>query len=595
MNIIPGYAAPASLVITPASITLSPGQTQQFSVQANSSRIAGIVWSVSPSGAGTISQAGLYTAPAAVISQGTVVLTATSKADPSISASADVTIVPSISIKISPDAATLYGDWTQQFTVAMENASNNSVAWSLSPAGAGTITESGLYTPSAPAPAQQTVIVTATSQEDTTKSASAVLTLMPSLLNPTLTLIAAATPPYVVGTTQQFLAELKDQDGKSIFGIPVKFTVTGANAGSTDSQTDDTGSASYSYTGKSGTDQIAVSADLGGSALTSNGITAVWLTPLESISTTTVTGQFYLSDQSDTSGIFDTPASASPAFVQQFPSINFNPPQRAIPGDTSGVSPASRPLVDVTTDIYGKYNGTIVAQGNGYQAGVGRMESFQAVFRGSFLVSRAGSVTFDLYSDDGFIFGIGNGATRIGGVSVNMPSSTVFGDYPVMGAYNLDSPASPRQIVAYFPSAGTYPYEIDYTECCGGALSLTMTQGVSSPASIAPTGSISLIPGNLNPLPKKGQQLFTVLVVDAAGNPVTNQDVSLLVTGVDEMQLVAKTDSAGRADFEYDDVNPGIAYVQGSASISGMIAYSNVVEVPWTLPSATLLPSTTGR
>jgi len=93
----------------------------------------------------------------------------------------------------------------------------------------------------------------------------------------------------------------------------------------------------------------------------------------------------------------------------------------------------SRPFTDVTTDLNGNFTGTIVAQGNGYQTGVGPMNTFQAVLRGSFTVASAGNVVLNFYDDDAFILGIGNGATRVSGVSYDMPTVTPFSQFPAMG------------------------------------------------------------------------------------------------------------------------------------------------------------------
>jgi RHS repeat-associated protein len=105
-----------------------------------------------------------------------------------------------VAVTVAPGTATLYEGQTQQFTASVTNTSNTGVTWSVSPA-VGTITTSGLYTPPATSSTQQTVTVTATSQADTTKSASATVTLMPSYLItwPTPAAINAGT---AISTTQ---------------------------------------------------------------------------------------------------------------------------------------------------------------------------------------------------------------------------------------------------------------------------------------------------------------------------------------------------------------------------------------------------------
>ena len=67
----------------------------------------------------------------------------------------------------------------QQFTGTVANAVNTAVTWSLSPSTAGSIAATGVYTAPASITAQQTVVVTATSQADPTKSWQAILTLAP--------------------------------------------------------------------------------------------------------------------------------------------------------------------------------------------------------------------------------------------------------------------------------------------------------------------------------------------------------------------------------------------------------------------------------
>lgn len=82
-----------SVSISPTSVTLSPHQTQQFTATVTGTTNTAVKWSVDgvPGGnstTGTISTSGLYTAPAS----GNHKVTATSVADPTKSASAQVTV-----------------------------------------------------------------------------------------------------------------------------------------------------------------------------------------------------------------------------------------------------------------------------------------------------------------------------------------------------------------------------------------------------------------------------------------------------------------------------------------------------------------------
>jgi hypothetical protein len=80
----------------------------------------------------------------------------------------------STSVHVSPTAASLLASQNQQFTA------DAPVSWTITPSIAGSISGTGLYTAPATIPSQQTVTVTATSLTDSTKSASAILTLLPA-------------------------------------------------------------------------------------------------------------------------------------------------------------------------------------------------------------------------------------------------------------------------------------------------------------------------------------------------------------------------------------------------------------------------------
>jgi hypothetical protein len=168
-----------SVSVTPTAATLYAAQTQQFSATVLNTSNTAVTWSISPSSSGLISPSGLYTAPSSITSQQSVTVTATSQAEPTVSASAIITLMPPLAVTVAPTTATLYGGQTQQFSANVINTSNTGVIWSISPTGTGTINSSGLYTAPATISTQQTVIVTATSQASSTASASATVTLMP--------------------------------------------------------------------------------------------------------------------------------------------------------------------------------------------------------------------------------------------------------------------------------------------------------------------------------------------------------------------------------------------------------------------------------
>lgn len=131
----------------------------------------------------------------------TVIVTATSNADPSKTATSTITLVLTVvTIAVTPASASLKAGQSQQFSATV-TGSTSGVAWSMSPS-VGTLTAMGLYTAPAVLTAQQTAIITATLATDSTKSASATVTLVP--------VVAVAVNPASVSLsangTQQFTA-----------------------------------------------------------------------------------------------------------------------------------------------------------------------------------------------------------------------------------------------------------------------------------------------------------------------------------------------------------------------------------------------------
>ena len=82
-----------------------------------------------------------------------------------------------VSVSVTPTSVSLTAFQSQQFSAAVVNSLNTAVAWSISPAGVGTISSSGLYTAPSAFSMAQVVTVTATSVADASKSATATVTL----------------------------------------------------------------------------------------------------------------------------------------------------------------------------------------------------------------------------------------------------------------------------------------------------------------------------------------------------------------------------------------------------------------------------------
>jgi hypothetical protein len=95
------YALPPTISLTPTAITLGPSQSQSFTATVTDSTNTAVTWSLSQA-VGTLSGAGVYTAPASIASPQTVTVTATSVDDPAVAASATVSLgIPTLSVPVS--------------------------------------------------------------------------------------------------------------------------------------------------------------------------------------------------------------------------------------------------------------------------------------------------------------------------------------------------------------------------------------------------------------------------------------------------------------------------------------------------------------
>src|SRR5207253_1794792 len=89
-----------------------------------------------------------------------------------------------ISVSLAPSSVTLAPTQTQQFTPTVTGDPTNAVNWSISPNGVGIIGNTGLYTAPPSVSAQQTVSVRATSIADSSRFATATVTLTPPAPGP---------------------------------------------------------------------------------------------------------------------------------------------------------------------------------------------------------------------------------------------------------------------------------------------------------------------------------------------------------------------------------------------------------------------------
>jgi hypothetical protein len=185
---------PVSVSISPTTVTMNSSKQQPFVATVSNTQQTRVTWSVTQ---GTIS-GGMFTSPK-VTSTTTVRITATSVEDPTKSATAVATVMPPISVTVTPSSATVTASDTLQLTGVVQNATDPAVTWSTTQ---GTVSSKGLFT--APYVLVPTwVNVTATSVEDPNRQARAQLTVEPPA-SPALTIVTPLLPGTSVSSSYSF-------------------------------------------------------------------------------------------------------------------------------------------------------------------------------------------------------------------------------------------------------------------------------------------------------------------------------------------------------------------------------------------------------
>jgi len=229
-------ALPVDINISPKSATVTAGTQKQFTATVTNTSNTDVTWNVAGSGCsgatcGTVSSDGLYTAPSTVPSPPQVLVASKSVADPTKTSTATVTIVPPVSVTVSPATAQVITGAKQQFTATVKNATNTAVTWSVSGscsgAACGTITSGGLYTAPAAVPNPALVVVTATSVADSTRSGTASVTIMP----PVAVTISPATANVGISASLQFLVTVSGTSNTAVTWSVSGSGCTGATCG----------------------------------------------------------------------------------------------------------------------------------------------------------------------------------------------------------------------------------------------------------------------------------------------------------------------------------------------------------------------------
>jgi hypothetical protein len=170
-----------SISIMPNTALVPIGTDQQFFAAVANASNSIVSWTAST---GTIDQAGNYVAPSSVPKGGVATVTATLVSDAAVSASATATIsAQPVTLTVSPSVAAVKAGFSTAFTATVVSTTNTSVVWSVSDFSGdstypGSIIE-GTYTAPDPVLTPDSYSITATSNADPSKTASASVMVIP--------------------------------------------------------------------------------------------------------------------------------------------------------------------------------------------------------------------------------------------------------------------------------------------------------------------------------------------------------------------------------------------------------------------------------
>ncbi|MGB7435207.1 MAG: hypothetical protein WBR26_09300 [Candidatus Acidiferrum sp.] len=199
--------AGASILISPAAATVVANGRITLTASQSGNSSASFNWTVNgiaggnstfgqicvtgsnpcqPYSSGSATQVD-YLAPGSIPSPNPFAITVSSVTSPGLSASAAITILNHVVVSILPSSVTVPPLGTQSFSATVLGSTNQNVIWQIEGTGCGTsgscgtVDSSGNYTAPSVAPSPNALEVVATSQYDSTQSASANVTISTQL------------------------------------------------------------------------------------------------------------------------------------------------------------------------------------------------------------------------------------------------------------------------------------------------------------------------------------------------------------------------------------------------------------------------------
>src|SRR5258708_5912116 len=176
----PAFAsAYVSITMTPLRASLTPAQTVTLATAITGTTQTGVTWSAPQLGTLVGSGANaVYTAPTVIARAHTLAITAKSVAAPTKTAAATLTLIPLVTISLTPRTFTLDAGSSQQLSAVVTGNANTAVTWTIQPP-LGSINSAGLYTAPASVASAQPVPITPQTWAPPPKPPTSTLTLTP--------------------------------------------------------------------------------------------------------------------------------------------------------------------------------------------------------------------------------------------------------------------------------------------------------------------------------------------------------------------------------------------------------------------------------
>jgi len=216
-------ASPVTINISPAAVSVFLGSTQTFVPSVHGTTNTAVAWGLtgpacSNGACGYIQSGGIYLAPQVLPDPPTVTITVVSAAEPSVTASATITLVPGLTVSLSGPQYVADNDQVQYYASAHPVQGANpdlEIGWSISSNGCGlsdcgSIGQTGVYVAPNQVVQMAAVTIIAGSYADPAIYASLTIDIVPAVF------ISPGSAVLLQGATQQFTASVWGGGNQSV-------------------------------------------------------------------------------------------------------------------------------------------------------------------------------------------------------------------------------------------------------------------------------------------------------------------------------------------------------------------------------------------